>query len=238
MLKGYGQFCPIAVASEIFAQRWTPIILRELFAGSRRFNEIWRGMPLISRALLAQRLRELEAAGIIESTPLESGRGSAYQLTQAGLEFREIIEYLGIWGQRWTVRVDPENLHASFVMWNVRRRIALDRLPPKLIVVCFVFEGLPSGHDGPGTFWLLLERSGAELCVTDPGFAVDLYVEADLAAFSHVWLGDLPFAKALQSGAVRLIGPPELVRALPSWLLLSHLAGVPRPPAARPRVAS
>src|SRR5262249_54875722 len=99
-MKGYGQFCPVAVASEIFAERWTPLILRELFSGSHRFSEIRSGMPLISRTLLSQRLRQLEDAGVIESAPVTAGRGREYRLTAAGKEFREVVERLGEWGQR------------------------------------------------------------------------------------------------------------------------------------------
>src|SRR5262245_61259582 len=143
MERGFGQICPVAMASEVFAQRWTPIILRELFAGSHRFNEIWHGAPLISRALLARRLRELEAAGVISSRPRPAGRGREYHLTPAGEEFREAIECLGAWGQRWTVRVDPRNLDAGFLMWNMRRRVAVDRLPSRRLVLRFDFTGLP-----------------------------------------------------------------------------------------------
>ena len=234
MQRGFGQFCPVAMACTVFAQRWTPIILRELFAGSTRFNEIWRGMPLISRALLARRLRELEAAGVIASTPLPTGRGRAYHLTPAGEEFREVIERLGAWGQRWTVRVDPDNLDAGFLMWNIRRRIALDRLPAERVVAHFDFHGLPPRHHGPHTFWLVLQRPEVDLCFEDPGYEVDLYVEADLAAFASIWLGDLPMAAALRTGAVQLTGSRSLVHAFPTWLLLSRFAPVERPHPAPP----
>jgi DNA-binding HxlR family transcriptional regulator len=229
MRSGFGQFCPVAVASEVFAERWTPIILRELFAGAQQFNEIHRGLPLISRPLLARRLRELEAAGVVTRTPRAGGRGHRYGLTEAGREFRAVIDALGTWGQRWTVRVDRHNLDAGFLMWNVRRRIALERLPPKRVVVRFKFGGVAAAARGPRIFWLLLERERAELCVEDPGFEVDLYVEADLAAMARVWLGDVSFDAVLRSGEVRLTGPRALAKAFPSWLMLSVFAGVPRP---------
>jgi DNA-binding HxlR family transcriptional regulator len=229
MKSGFGQFCPVAVACEVFAERWTPIILRELFAGSEHFNEIHRGIPLISRALLSRRLRDLEAAGVITKQPLSGQRGYRYGLTEAGKEFRPAVEALGKWGQRWTVRVQRQNLDAGFLMWNVRRRIARDLLPEGRVVVCFRFSGVPAAYRGAHVFWLLLERDRVELCIEDPGFETDLQVEADLAAMVGVWLGDTSFEAALQAGAIRVMGPRTLVRAFPSWLMLSHFAGVPRP---------
>jgi DNA-binding HxlR family transcriptional regulator len=234
----FGQFCPVAMASEVFAQRWTPIILRELFAGSHRFNEISRGMPLISRALLARRLRELEQHGVIASAPIEGARGREYRLTAAGEEFREVIDRLGEWGQRWTVRVDPKNLDAGFLMWNVRRRIAVDRLPSRRVVARFDFRGAPAQHRGPRTFWLILNKPDVDLCLEDPGHEVDLYVDADLTAMAQVWLGDETLQSALRSGAVELAGPRQLIRAFPSWLLLSRFADVPRPKSEEPRVSA
>lgn len=229
MKSGFGQFCPVAVACEVFAERWTPIILRELFAGSDHFNQIHRGIPLISRALLASRLRELEAAGVITRESLPGERGHRYCLTEAGKEFRPVIEGLGNWGQRWTVRVQRKNLDAGFLMWNVRRRIARELLPDRRVLVCFRFSGVPASYRGPRVFWLMLERTQVDLCIEDPGFDVDLQVEADLAAMAGVWLGDTSFEAVLHSNAVRLVGPRALAKAFPSWLMLSHFATVQRP---------
>ena len=229
MKPGYGQFCPVAVACEVFAQRWTPIILRELFAGAQQFNEIHRGIPLISRPLLARRLRELEAAGVITMQPLPTGRGHRYCLTEAGNEFRSVIEGLGAWGQRWTVRVDRENLDPGFLLWNMRRRIATDNLPSHSVVVRLEFSGVAATYRGPLMYWLLLDRAQVDLCIEDPGFEVDLFVDADLAAMAKIWLGDVTFETVLRSGEVRVIGPRHLVKAFPSWLMLSRFAGVPRP---------
>ena len=228
MKQGFGQFCPVAVACEVFAERWTPIILRELFAGAQMFNEIHRGIPLISRPLLARRLRELEAAGVITMESLSTGRGHRYCLTEAGKEFLPVIEGLGAWGQRWTVRVDRKNLDPGLLMWNMRRRIVLDRLPPRRVVVRFKFSGVAVTHRGPRIFWLVLERTQVDVCIEDPGFEVDLYVEADLGAMAKVWLGDVSFESALRSNEVRLVGPRELAKMFPTWLMLSHFAGVPR----------
>jgi DNA-binding HxlR family transcriptional regulator len=229
MKQGFGQFCPVAVACEVFAERWTPIILRELFAGAQLFNEIHRGIPLISRPLLARRLRELEAAGVITMESLPSGRGHRYCLTEAGNEFRPVIEGLGAWGQRWTVRLDRRNLDPGLLMWNMRRRIAVDSLPSRRVVVRLKFSGVAPAYRGPRIFWLMLERTQVDLCIEDPGFEVDLYVEADLAAMAKVWLGDASFESVLRSKEVALTGPRELAKMFPTWLMLSHFAAVPRP---------
>lgn len=227
-MKGFGQFCPVAVACQVFAERWTPIILRELLSGSERFNDLHRGIPLISRPLLARRLLELEKAGVLAREPLAGGRGYRYRLTPAGEEFRSVIDGLGAWGQRWTTRVARENLDAGFLMWNIRRRIALDRLPARRVVLRLSFSGAPAARPGPRIFWLILQRTQVDLCVEDPGFDVDLYVEANLAAMAKIWLGDITFEMARRTGDVQLTGPLELRRAFPSWLMLSRFASVPR----------
>ena len=132
-------------------------------------------------------------------------------------------------GQRWTVRVDRKNLDPGFLMWNLRRRISLDLLPPRRVVVRFKYSGVAVHHRGPRQFWLVLDRTQSDLCIEDPGFEVDLHVDADLSAMAKVWLGDIEFAQALASGKLKLTGSRDLVRAFPSWLMLSHFANVPRP---------
>jgi DNA-binding HxlR family transcriptional regulator len=229
-MKGYGQFCPVAVASEIFAERWTPLILRELFSGSRRFNEVRSGMPLISRTLLAQRLRHLEDVGVIASTPLPAGRGREYRVTQAGEEFREIVERLGEWGQRHAVQqFAPDNLDPMLLMWAMHRRIDVSRLPAPRVVAQFQFRGVPARCVQVKTAWLVLERSGADVCVKDPGFDVDLVVHADIGTLARVWAGHLHIEEAMRAGGLRLEGPRALVRAFPSWLMLSPFARVLHP---------
>ena len=218
----YGQFCPVAVASEIFAERWTPVILRELVLGSRRFNEIQRGVPRISRALLVKRLRDLERHGVVSS------RGGDYRLTPAGEELGELVVQLGKWGQRWTMPVQRDRLDAHLLLWDMRRRIAVDRLPERRVVVRFDFRGVPAGHKAPKTYWLVLERPEVDLCIIEPGFEVDVFVDADLAALTKVWLGEVPIRQAIREGGIKLAGDRQGVRDFPSWLLLSTLAAVPR----------
>lgn len=219
----YGQFCPVAVACETFAERWTPLILRELVLGSRRFNEIHRGVPRMSRTLLAQRLRDLTAAGVVRSA------SGSYELTPSGVELGEVVLRLGEWGQRWASPVRRDRLDPRVLMWDMRRRIAVDRLPSARVVARFDFKGVPAALRRSSTFWLLLERPEADLCVSDPGFEVDVFVDADLASFARVWLGEVPIREAIRNGAIRLAGSGEAIRAFPSWLLLGTLAAVPRP---------
>ena len=229
-MKGYGQFCPIAMACETFAERWTPLILRELLAGGRRFNEIRQGLPLISRSLLGQRLRELEAAGLITTRPLPRGRGREYLPTRAAEELGEVLERLGEWGQRWaTTQFDPDNLDLMLLMWNVRRRIDFPRLPPHRVVVRFDFRGFPARCRSFRTCWLVLERGGSDVCLKDPGYDVDLVLSADARALARVWTGAISFAQGVREGGLRVEGHRELVRAFPTWLLLSRFAHVERP---------
>ena len=223
MKSVYGKFCPVAVASEIFAERWTPVILRELVLGSRRFNDIQRGVPRISRALLVKRLRELVAHGVIDAS------GGEYCLTEAGQELGAVVVHLGTWGARWTAPVRRDRLDAKLLAWDMHRRIAVERLPERRVVVRFDFRGVPAGHKAPKTYWLVMQRPEVDLCIIEPGFEVDIYVDADLASLTRVWLGEIPIRQAIREGGINLNGERQAVRDFPSWLLLSTLAAVPRP---------
>ena len=228
-MRGYGQFCPVAKASEVVAERWTPLVLRELLCGSQRFNDLHRGVPLMSRTLLTRRLRELEDAGVIERRATSPGAWE-YHLTPAGEELRPIIEQLGAWGHRWVRRdVEGNDLDPSLLMWDVRRRIDRSALPDRRVVVRFDLRGVPRAHSAQRTWWLVLEPGEVDLCLKDPGFPVDVTVDADLTALTRVWMGRLALAEAGRSGHVRTEGPRALVRAFPDWLGLSTFATVPMP---------
>jgi DNA-binding HxlR family transcriptional regulator len=228
----YGQFCPIAAACELFAERWTPLVLREMLAGSCRFNELQRGVPLMSRTLLAQRLRELETAGLVERTPKPAGRGYEYRLTDAGRALQPIILQLGEWGQRWVYqRVAKDDLDPWLLMWDIHRRIHTDALPARRVVVQVEFSGVPRGQRAKKDWWLVFERPQVDLCLKDPGYEVDLFLRADLLAMTRVWVGEQPLRAATRSGAIALQGPPALVRAFPGWLKLGVFAGTATPTA-------
>ena len=229
-MKGYGQFCPVAVACEIVAERWTPLILRELLAGSTRFNQIRQGLPLISRALLAQRLHMLEGSGVIQSHTRAGGRGREYRLTRAGKELRSIVDALGAWGQHHAAtQFSAENLDVGLLMFNIKRRVDLSRLPKPRVVVRFELQGVPARCRNMRTTWLIFEPTGVDVCIKDPGYAVDLVLQADMATLARVWAGHLTFAQGIRSGGLRLEGSRELVLAFPGWLRLSPFAAVLRP---------
>jgi Predicted transcriptional regulators len=228
-MKGYGQFCPVAKAAEIIAERWTPLVLRELLCGSRRFNDLHRGVPLMSRTLLAGRLEQLEDAGIVRSVPRSRGRGRDYQLTAAGEELRPLIECLGEWGQRWArAQVRRGDLDPGLLMWDIHRRVNLEALPPRRVVVRFEFRGVPATVRCPRYWWLVLEQVGVDLCLKDPGFLVDIVIGADLRTLTRVWMGDLLLVEGVRAGLIQIDGPRSLVRAFPTWLTLSEFAGVER----------
>jgi len=219
-MQKYKQYCPVARASEILADRWTPLIVRELMAGSHRFNQIERGLPGISRSLLASRLRELEAAGVVERACPPRSRIAEYQLTDAGRALKRVIEALGAWGVAWAFgEPAPEELDAGLLIWKMHQRINRELLPEIRTVVEFDFTG-PRGR----RVWLLLERREVSVCVTPPGFDADLVVRADLALFYRVWLCQVDYDAALRSGGVVVDGVPALAKQLPRWLMWSAMA--------------
>lgn len=224
-MKGYGQFCPVAAACEVFAERWTPLILRQLLAGARRFTEIHRGLPIISRTLLAQRLRTLEEAGVVASKRLAARRGREYEVTAAGQEFRAVVDALGAWGQRWSgTQFRRENLDVSFLMFAIQKRIDVPRLPAERVVVRFDFRDAAPRCRHMRTWWLVLDKPEVDVCLKDPGFDLDLVVTADAGTLARFWAGHLGYEQALRSGGLRVDGARPLVRAFPTWLLRSPYA--------------
>jgi DNA-binding HxlR family transcriptional regulator len=230
----YGQFCPIALGAEIFAQRWTPLILREVLLGSHRFSEIQRGLPRISRNLLVQRLTALEEAGIISRRPRSDGRGYDYYATAAGEELRPVVQALGNWGYKWIAHeLRPENCDAGLLMWFLRRNVRSDRLPDEKLVTRFDFhtQGKRSAWlEAQQSFWLVLDRPEVDLCLSDPGFEVSLVVQADVSALTRVFLGHLSLQEALRNGSIELSGRREFRNGFGAWLGTSSFAPSNIPP--------
>jgi DNA-binding HxlR family transcriptional regulator len=220
-MAGYGQFCPNAQASEILTERWTPLVIRELLYGSRRFNDIQRGVPLMSSSLLSKRLRSLERCGVLEH------RDGEYVLTRAGEELRPLVEAMGIWGERWVRReVSREDADAALLMWAIRRRVDSEQVPDGRTTVHFRFRSCPQPKR---CWWLVLTPAATpDLCLTDPGYGIDLTVRSDPVELARVYMGDVPLAGALQRRAITLEGPRHLVRGFPRWFRLSPLIGLER----------
>jgi DNA-binding HxlR family transcriptional regulator len=226
-MKSYGQFCPVAQAMEVLGERWTLLVVRELLCGSRRFNELARGLPLMSRTMLSRRLKSLEAAGIVVRRGGSKSAGPIYELTPAGLELRQIVEACGVWASRW-LRRDPsaDELDAGLLMWDVRRNIDRTALPDRDVLVQSFF---PDAERGKTRYWLHFRGGEIDICLTHPGFDVDLEVEASLSTMTRIWLGRLSFDEALRARALRVSGDRHMARALPRWLKLNPFASVAAP---------
>ena len=213
-VRSYGQYCPIARASEVLAERWTPIILRNMLLGSTTFTDIAAGAPGLSRTLLTTRLRELQRARVVETTPNPSGRGSRYYLTEAGRDLADVMAALGSWGERW-IELAPEHLDPGMVLHSwVNWYLARERLPRRRVVVQFDFRGLPKKG---ARLWVIFEGERSEVCQTYPGFEVDLFVDAEPGALAEWHLGRIEWPNAVRTERIRVLGPPSLARALPSW---------------------
>lgn len=211
-MRPYGQYCPLAKATEILADRWTPLIIREMLDGACRFNDLERGLPGISRSLLVARLRRLERAEVIERIATPNGH-TEYHLTLAGQQLKEVIEVLGNWGAKWAFgNPEPEELDPVLLMWWMRRRVQRERLPHRRVVAQFDFHGQRTG-----TYWLVMQPAEVSVCLQHPGFGVDLLVTADIAACYRVLFRRLTLADALHAGLIELDGPTSLVRGFPTW---------------------
>ena len=223
----YGQFCPVAQAAEIIAERWTPLVLRELIMGSHRFNEIHRGVPLMSPTLLSKRLTTLEDAGVIEKRSAETGNASEYHLTPAGEELEPVIISMGAWGTRWVRReVKRDELDASVLMWDVQRQVNPEYFDGKRTVVHFEFRGVQHGKH---LWWLVIEQDQVDMCLKPPGFDVDLTIVAEIRSMVAVWRGDKTIRQALAAEEVRFDGPESWIKDFAEWGSLSPLAAVERP---------
>jgi DNA-binding HxlR family transcriptional regulator len=215
----YHQYCPVARATEVFGDRWTPLIVRELLNGCRHFNDLERGLPGISRSLLAARLRRLEEGGVVSRRRL-GGKRVDYELTKAGHDLQKVIATLGAWGARWAFSEPrPRELDPVLLLWRMHRRVYLERLPPGRTVVELDFSGR-----GGRRLWLVLERHETSVCLRPPGFRPDLVVRAELSLFYRVWLGVVEYAAARREGGITIDGPPALARALPTWFKWSPMA--------------
>ena len=218
----YGQFCPVAMAAEIICSRWTALVLRELLAGSTRFNDIRRGVPRMSPTLLSKRLKELGEAGVIVARATGQAGVVEYKLTQAGQDLRGVIMPLGVWGQRWIESsLTLKNLDPSLLMWDMRRNLAPSPLPDRRCTVEFVYPELSAGRK---TWWLVIDGGQVDLCSVDPGYEVDLYVRSSLRSMTSVWMGHSTLKAEIDAGNIVLTGDKAIARSMHGWLGLSPFA--------------
>ena len=220
-MKTYGHYCPIAKSVEILGERWSLLLLRELLIGSSRFNDLARGLPGMSRTMLSKRLREFEAAGVVERLDGE------YHLTEAGQELRPIVFGLGPWGERWLLgEPDPEELDPVSLMWHAHPRFDTSDLPDRRVVIAFEFEGRPD------RYWVVVETTGNSVCDHDPGFEVDVTVRSELVSLYKVWYHQQSIASAVKQGSIRFDGPPAMARRMPKVLELTSPAALEVDPSA------
>lgn len=213
----------MAKAAEILCERWSLVVIRELTAGSRHFNDLRRGVPLMSPTLLSRRLKQLEAAGVVAR--VQDERGIGYELTGAGAELGPLVELMAKWGSKWVRRrLSSDDLDAGLLMWDIRRTIDASRFPDRRIVVQFQFADAPAGKR---EWWLVSHDSMIDLCLEDPGFDVDVVVKAPLHVMTAIWMRDITFHVAVRSFGLTVTGERGLCRGLPEWLGASVLAHPP-----------
>ncbi len=220
-MRTYGQYCPIARGAEIFAERWTPLIIRNLYLGCESFTKILEGTPGLSRTLLSHRLKQLERLSIVESAPKPHGPGRHYQLTSAGQDLFKVCVSLGEWGARW-LEIAPEHLDPFVALWSMCNALRRDRLPDRRVVIRFDF----TGRRRTERFWLLIEHGETEICKQYPGLDEDLYVTAEAEAFVKWHAGQLTWAAATRDRRIQLHGPSWLMRAFPTWNARSTFAHI------------
>lgn len=221
----YGQYCPVAMAVEILGDRWTLLIVRDMLTGTRHFNDLVRGLPGISRGLLSERLDRLQRAGLVEKLEETEGRHTTrYELTRAGRELDDVIEALLVWGARWAFEEPrPEDLDPVLILWWMRNSVCVDALPEQRVVVQIHFTGAVDV-----THWLLLQPDDVSVCITHPGYEIDVLVTADISVLYQVWLGRMAYADAHRAGKIEVDAIPTYIRGFPTWFTYSVAAPVVR----------
>ncbi|WP_108046326.1 helix-turn-helix domain-containing protein [Bosea sp. 124] len=210
------------MAAEIVCTRWTALILREFLCGTTRFNDLRRGVPRMSPSLLSKRLRELEEAGVIMATPTAQSGVMNYRLTQAGEDLRGVVMSLGFWGQRWVESsMSLKNLDPSLLMWDMRRGLDPVPLPQRRCTINFIYPELSPDRR---SWWLVIDGEKVDLCHTNPGFEIDLYIRCSLRAMTAVWMGLAKLSAEVDSGHIQLTGDSVIARSMDRWLGLSPFA--------------
>lgn len=223
-MSSYGQFCPVAKAMELLDERWTMLVVRELLLDSRHFNDLRRGVPKMSPALLSKRLQTLTRAGVVERT--ESDGRTSYTLTECGRELNDVVQALSVWGVRWIGELGDKDLDPHLLMWDIRRTVPVDEWPRSRTVLAFRLSGVAAKAS---SWWLVVADGKADICDFDPGYDVAATVSTSLRTLTQIWRGDASWSRALLDGSAKIDGPTTVRRAVPTWLGQSSSAAVPRP---------
>jgi DNA-binding HxlR family transcriptional regulator len=223
-MSGYGQFCPVAKAMELLDERWTVLVVRELLAGSTHFNDLRRGVPKMSPALLSKRLQTLIRAGVVER--FEADGRTTYTLTPCGKELVDVVEALGAWSVRWIGDLGDRDLDPHLLMWDIRRTIPIEEWPRSRTTLAFHLDGVAPKAS---RWWLVVADGEADVCDFDPGYEVTGTIETSLRTLTRIWRGDIGWSHALLEGTAAISGPADARRAVPTWVGQATLAAVPRP---------
>lgn len=223
--RGYGQYCPLALAAELLGRRWTILIVSRIIEGCATFSEIHAGVHKISPSLLSTRLGELEHAGLITREKVETKNGHRYLPTDAGRALEGIFEQLGVWGQQWARDMDLDDLDIGFLAWSIHLRLNSELMPSGRTVLMFEFSGAPTEFK---RFWIVNTDGKIDMCLKHPGFDFDLLINADLRRFVEAWRGIRDLREEIRTQRIKLTGPRALQRAFPDWLQLSMFAHIKR----------
>lgn len=220
----YGQFCPIAKASEIIGEKWTLLIIRELLMGARRFNEMQRGLSLISPTILTKRLNSLVDHGLVLKKKIPGQQGYEYFPTESCKELLPIIKSLGDWGMRWARdNLTESDYDVELLMLYLQRSIRSDKLVGDETVIRFKFTDIKDLSN----WWLIARDKDVDVCVKDPGKDVDVYFTCPVKTMIDVWMGDLSYRKAVNSNKLKVVGPSALTRNIFTWMDVSIFADLP-----------
>ncbi|WP_347354608.1 helix-turn-helix domain-containing protein [Intrasporangium sp.] len=218
-MTSYGQFCPVAKAMEVLDERWTLLIVRELLLGSTHFNELRRGVPKMSPALLSKRLRSLERAGIVHREV--DAQRTSYTLTRSGTDLLDVVNALGLWGLRWIPELGDEDLDPHLLFWDIRRTVPVERWPRGRTAVAFEFPDVPGRSS---RWWLVVTGDDVDVCDADPGYEVVATVRMPLRLLTRIWRGEERWHHAENRGDLVVAGSARARRELPEWIGRSALA--------------
>jgi len=216
--KPYGLFCPLSMACDILGPRWTLLILNEIWGGATRFNAIRRGVPGMSPSLLSKRLKEMEESGLIERLE-DPAKGTVdYVRTPTAIELEPALNMLAEWAYRHVApEVALDGLNVDYLMWCIRAKVDTTYFRAGRTVIRFHLNDV----EGTSAITWLIARPGAdvELCIKDPKFDVDLYVETTSKALASVWLGYSSLAAEIDHERIFLSGDPLLIKTFDDWLV-------------------